>query len=140
MVTNNYAISEREEYFVSGTRFDDGVGCLPAGVGCSVRRHPHKGTLVPNGEVVSHQLSRIDSCYVCSKGSLSEQGQLPYPPEARQPDDSVIYKSHGRDSFPQLNSLATQLWAWCLERGITLSAEHLPGVENCVADFESRTI
>ena len=40
----------------------------------------------------------------------------------------------------QLNDLATQLWVWCLERGITLSAEHLPGVENCVADFESRTV
>ena len=38
---------------------------------------------------------------------------------------------------PRLNNLATQLWSWCLERGINLSAEHLPGVDNCVADFES---
>ena len=29
---------------------------------------------------------------------------------------------------------AYQLWQWCLHRGITLSAEHLPGTSNCTAD------
>jgi len=54
---------------------------------------------------------------------------------------AVSYINHmgGTRSY-QLNNLATQLWGWCLERGITLSAEHLPGVDNCVADFESRVI
>ena len=39
-----------------------------------------------------------------------------------------------------MSSLATQIWQWCLERNITLTAEHLPGVDNCVADQESRMI
>ena len=29
---------------------------------------------------------------------------------------------------------ACQLWQWCLQRGITLSAEHLPGSSNIIAD------
>jgi len=39
-----------------------------------------------------------------------------------------------------LSNLAVHLWQWCLERNVSLSAEHLPGVENCIADEESRTI
>ena len=54
---------------------------------------------------------------------------------------AVSYVNHmGGTRSPQLNSVTTQLWTWCLERGITLSAEHLLGVDNCIADMESRTI
>ena len=35
---------------------------------------------------------------------------------------------------------ACQLWQWCLQRGITLSAEHLPGSDNSRADKESRLL
>ena len=35
---------------------------------------------------------------------------------------------------------ACQLWQWCLQRGITLSAEYLPGANNGIADKESRTM
>ena len=35
---------------------------------------------------------------------------------------------------------ACQLWQWCLQRGITLSAEYLPGAKNEIADKESRTM
>ena len=33
-----------------------------------------------------------------------------------------------------------ELWEWCLQRGITLSAEYLPGSLNVIADRESRTV
>ena len=52
---------------------------------------------------------------------------------------TVSYINHMRDSFSSVECVATQLWTWCLERGITLSAEHLPS-DNCIADIESRTI
>ena len=38
----------------------------------------------------------------------------------------------------QLAILARDLWMWCLERDILLSAQHLPGKENAIADSESR--
>ena len=38
-----------------------------------------------------------------------------------------------------LSQAACDLWRWCLQRGITLSAVHLPGVQNSTADGESRT-
>ena len=34
--------------------------------------------------------------------------------------------------------IITQLWNWCLQRNIMVSAEHLPGQLNVGADQESR--
>ena len=55
--------------------------------------------LVTSGEVGSHQLSGIDSCYVCSEGLQPKQRRFSHPSEAGQQDSSVICKSHGRDSL-----------------------------------------
>jgi len=40
----------------------------------------------------------------------------------------------------RLTEVARQIWDWCLQRQITLSASHLPGLENQVADQESRQV
>ena len=39
---------------------------------------------------------------------------------------------------PSLNSLSRTLWEWRDERGIIISAQHIPGKENLVADSSSR--
>ena len=41
---------------------------------------------------------------------------------------------------PQLTDLAKALWLWALSRDIVLSAEHILGTMNCIADMESRTL
>ncbi|XP_065180118.1 uncharacterized protein LOC135810554 [Sycon ciliatum] len=38
----------------------------------------------------------------------------------------------------RLNSLAADLWHWCLARQITIRAEYIPGALNVIADFWSR--
>ena len=40
----------------------------------------------------------------------------------------------------QLNSIAVQLWKWCLDRHISLTADHLPGKNYQVANGESRKV
>ena len=40
----------------------------------------------------------------------------------------------------ELVDLAKGLWMWCLERNIHITAQHLPGVQNVIADAESRTM
>ena len=40
----------------------------------------------------------------------------------------------------ELLNLAKDLWMWCLERNIQITAQHLPGVQNHIADAESRTM
>ena len=39
---------------------------------------------------------------------------------------------------PDCNSVARQIWDYCVERNIWISASHLPGCENTEADRESR--
>ena len=46
----------------------------------------------------------------------------------------------GGTHSPLMSRLAIQLWQWCLEKNLSLSAVHLPGASNCVVDEESRTI
>ena len=54
---------------------------------------------------------------------------------------AVFYVNRMGDTHSTvLSNLAIHLWQWCLERNVSLSAEHLPGVDNCIADKESRTI
>ena len=36
------------------------------------------------------------------------------------------------------NEMAKKIWSWCIQRNIWISAEHLPGVLNIIADFKSR--
>ena len=37
-----------------------------------------------------------------------------------------------------LNQMKRYIWTWCLEREISIHAEHIPGIYNTVADAESR--
>ena len=50
---------------------------------------------------------------------------------------SYVNRMGGTHS-PQLNSLAREIWFWAIERKIWLSAAHIPGCENAIADFKSR--
>ena len=50
---------------------------------------------------------------------------------------ALINKKGSPHSKP-LSDLAVQLWEWCLARGITVRAEHIPGAENVRADRELR--
>jgi len=40
----------------------------------------------------------------------------------------------------RLTAVACQIWDWCLQRQITLSASHVPGLDNQVADQESSQV
>jgi len=55
---------------------------------------------------------------------------------------SVIFYANNMLSthLPILSLLAYHLWQWCLQRGITLSAKHLPGIMNTIADQESNQV
>ena len=51
------------------------------------------------------------------------------------------YINHFGGTHPwPMNHLAIQVWKWCIDRKIFLTAEHLPGIMNQVADKESRTV
>ena len=50
----------------------------------------------------------------------------------------ALINKKGSPHSKLLSDLAVQLWEWCLAKGITVRAEHIPGVENVRADRELR--
>ena len=48
----------------------------------------------------------------------------------------INHKGGTRSS--KLFNLVVQIWTWCLERQVTVHAEHIPGLLNVEADLESR--
>ena len=50
---------------------------------------------------------------------------------------TYINNMGGSHSKP-CNDLAMQLWLWCIERNIWVTASHVPGVDNIIADKASR--
>ena len=52
---------------------------------------------------------------------------------------AVAYVRHmGGVKSLACNELAKEIWEWCFAKNIWLSAEHLPGVQNVIADEKSR--
>ena len=49
---------------------------------------------------------------------------------------SYINNMGGKES--ELNNLECKIWHWCIESDLWVSATHIPGIENTVADYESR--
>ena len=46
----------------------------------------------------------------------------------------------GTSHSDSCNNLTFNIWSWCIEHNIFVSAAHIPGVENVVADAESRKV
>ena len=58
--------------------------------------------------------------------------------------DNITAVAHinnkGGTRSPQLVNLTLELWQWCLQKSILITAQHLPGKLNKVADRESREL
>lgn len=51
---------------------------------------------------------------------------------------AIAYVNKQGGTSEKLNTLAFDIWEWCQNRNLWISAKHIPGVENIVADYESR--
>ena len=53
---------------------------------------------------------------------------------------TVAYLNDLGGKKSECNRLARQIWEWCYTNGNWITASHLPGTLNCVADAESRSV
>ena len=53
-------------------------------------------------------------------------------------DMSDLNRHMGTNSSEKRNDLAKEIWLWCGEQNIWLTAVHVPGVQNVEADRQSR--
>ena len=51
---------------------------------------------------------------------------------------AICYINHIGGTHSQICNVTKVIWLWCKDKGIWLSAVHIPGHENYTADYKSR--
>ena len=128
-----------QTYLAPEGRENNRVRCFDNRLGSQLPWSPDSGPMGSEGSPDAYQL-------VGAEGSLSSIGnicskldELACPTAAGHPDrNHQLINKKGSPHSKLLSDLAVQLREWCLAKGITVGAEHIPGVENIRADRESR--
>ena len=101
-----------------------------------MRGHSDWWSVVRAGEDVAHQLPRDAGSCLATQTFLKGQTGI----SMLQYYCSGLRQQPRGNSIPHLTTLAKTLWKLALQRDITLTAQHILGVSNIVADTESRTV
>ena len=118
--------------------------CLKAGLGRSLPGDFDWGPLECGRGKVSHQClgamssntgSESPSAVSRTSTSSTETSSL----ENRQCYSGGVYQQE-RGRSPALTAQALELWAVALTAGVSVTAQHIPGIQNVVADTASRQI
>ena len=87
-----------------------------------------------------HQLSGTPRSVVRSESICQRQEEHSYPSEDGQQDSSVLCEMNGGDPFPSVEQPGNSTLAVVLGEEFVHHSRASPGVDNCVADKESRVI
>ena len=92
--------------------------------------HPDQWTVVEQGVHDAYQLLGATSRSICSKSPQESKQRYLHPTQNGQYNSCIIYQQNGGTHSHTPAKMACSLWHWCLGRGIVLSVEHLPGLQN----------
>ena len=127
---------ERPSHTNSPTRSSDRNRCITTGLGGRMQKSKDRGPLVSERTTSAHQLPGTTCGGFCSEMFHKEPDLFACSPQNGQYNCHCILKLGGTRSLV-LSNLVAELWSWALDRGMLLSAEHLPGKWNTLADQES---
>ena len=119
-------------------RFYDRDRCVKAGLGRILQWGKIRGNLVPSRTPSAHQLPRpYGRCLIAIKSFCKNKASIQVK-LLMDNTTAISYINKMEGSSPVLASLVYEIWQWCLQRKIYLSAQHIPGILNYAADQESR--
>ena len=93
-----------------------------------------QGVCGPNKNAPSYQLSRANARGLAKKSY--SKNKISIHVKILMDNPTAINRMGGLSSIPA--SLVFDIWQWCLQRKIPISAQHIPGIQNSTADHESR--
>ena len=131
---------EREVSVTPESKCCDRDGRIPSGMGGGVRTDMLRWSMVRRGEKSSHKSFGVDGRKLWSENFHQGQGEHSCEASNGQQNSSVLYQQDGGTHSHSLSHLACQLWQWCLQHQIILSAEYLPETSNIEADRQSRQL
>ena len=93
-----------------------------------------------NQESLLHiNVLELKATFLAVQAFLKHQSNLSVKLRLDNTTAIAYINNQGGTRSPSLTSLTLELWNWCLQQNILITAEHLPGVLNVQADKESRT-
>ena len=128
-----------EAQFTPSDRDGDHLRRVQDGVGCHLRQSVNQRTLVKAGKRLPYQRLRAKSDLLAIQAFLKNQSNLAVKLRLDNTTAVTYVNNQGGTRSPSLTLLTLELWNWCLQRNILITAEHLPGVSIVLADRESRT-
>ena len=116
--------------------------CFSKGLGSLLPRSEYGWPLVFGRKEITHQLPRASSGLLCYQNIHQNQRLCSCQTVAGQCISSCLYQQEGRYPFPKSFESCNNinLWEWCFQHQLLVSAQHLPGNLNMRADQESRAI
>ena len=80
----------------------------------------------------------LKAAFLVTKAFLKDQSNITVCLRMDNTTAVAHINNKGGTRSPQLVNLTLELWQWCLQKSILITAQHLPGKLNNVADRESR--
>ena len=93
-----------------------------------------------NQESLLHiNVLELKATFLAVQAFLKHQSNLSVKLRLDNTTAIAYINNQGGTRSPSLTSLTLELWNWCLQQNILITAEHFPGVLNVQADRDSRT-
>ena len=109
-----------------------------AGIGGLLLLTQNRGTLVQTGMLDAYQLPQATSSNFSDKDIHQVQDYISILLRIDNTTVVAYVNNMGGTASKELVILTREQWVWCLERSIHITAVHLPGVLNTIANTESR--
>ena len=120
-------------------RSNNHVRCLDERMGVGMQWCDYPGHVEQRGAITPYKCTGVTCSNVCSEIFHKGKKKHSCTYEGGQQRHSSSNKQDGGGTRSQdLLNITKDLWQYSLLNGITLTAEHLPGVLNTTADWESR--
>ena len=103
-------------------------------MGCPSKSGQNSRPMEGKSVRLAHQYKGANCSISCSATVSSQLLERSNTAVFRQYNSYCLLKLSRGTKSVQLSALATEMWYWCLERNIFLSAIHMPGLKNLFAD------
>ncbi|XP_070570048.1 uncharacterized protein [Ptychodera flava] len=109
-------------------------------VGGTLPGNSDRRSVDSRGSHDAYQCTGTSSCLPRSENLYKGQTKFDGASKNRQSDSSSLHQQNGRDEIHSTGDTSKEMWNYCLTNTITIIAEHIPGVQNVLADWESRNV
>ena len=139
MVGTESSLKQWEVSYILPSPVTNSLRCIFRRLRCILSRTQNRGTMDITREKRSYKYFRTDSSKICNFTRLH-----PTAKTIHIKMDNIVALSYLVNMGGTRNQLLVQInkeiWEYLLDKGITITAEYLPGALNREADMESRTV